>query len=338
MNDSKKEKIDFVIAWVDGSDEEWSREKEKYKKPGKEDSTNSKIRYRDWDQLKYWFRGVEKYAPWVNNIYFVTCGQKPEWLNENHPKIKLVNHKDYMDEKYLPTFSANPIELNFHKIDGLSEQFVYFNDDMFLVNPVKEEDFFKNGLPCDYYAEVPLVMYGAGDPFSYMMVNDSEFINKYFNKKYSLKQGMFDYINIKYGLKTILKNIFMFQYNHYSGFDTPHIPSSFLKSTYKEVWEKEEELLDKVSCNKFRSKEDVNQYVFKFWQLCSHKFYPRERQFGYCFVASDDSKEIIKGIKSKKYKTICINDSDFVNDFEKVKNEINQAFESKFPNKSSFEK
>lgn len=333
-----KEKIDFVIAWVDGSDEEWIKEKNKYKKAGKEDATNGKIRYRDWNQLKYWFRGVEKYAPWVNNIYFVTCGQKPEWLNENHPKLKLVNHTDYLNEKYLPTFSANPIELNFHKINGLSEKFVYFNDDMFLINPTKEEDFFKCGLPCDYYAETPLRMFGNSDAFSYMIANDLGVINTYFKKNGSIVHRIFTGTSIKYEPKANLKTIFMNLYRTYSAFDIQHIPSSFLKSTYEEVWDKEGELLDKVSCNKFRTKEDVNQYIFKYWQLCSNKFYPRRKNWGHFFVMEDETQEVIKAIHGKKYKTICINDSDSITDFEKVKNEINKAFEVKFTNKSAFEK
>ena len=118
--DKNTQDIDFVITWVDGNDLEWKREK--VARLGHTDmdiSVNAddrKERYRDWDNLRYWFRGVEKYAPWVHKIYFVTCGQKPDWLNENHDKLVLVNHEDYIPHEYLPTFSANPIELNFHRI------------------------------------------------------------------------------------------------------------------------------------------------------------------------------------------------------------------------------
>ena len=107
------------------------------------------VRYRDWDTLKYWFRGVEKYAPWVNKIHFVTYGHLPKFLNTNNPKLNIVNHKDFIPKEYLPTFSANPIELNLHRIKDLSEQFVFFNDDMFVINKVKSTDFFKNGKPRD---------------------------------------------------------------------------------------------------------------------------------------------------------------------------------------------
>ena len=130
--------IDFVIPWVDGSDLEWRKSKNKYSGKIDEPVDITDARYRDWDILKYWFRGVEKYAPWVHKIYFVTCGQKPDWLNENHDKLVLVNHEDYIPHEYLPTFSANPIELNFHRIKNLSEHFVYFNDDTFIINKIEK--------------------------------------------------------------------------------------------------------------------------------------------------------------------------------------------------------
>ena len=112
------EKIDFVISWVDGNDKEWQKEREKYIVENNND--NSDVRYRNWDNLKYWFRGVEKFAPFVNKIYFITYGHLPEWLNVNNPKLVIVNHKDYIPEKYLPTFNSHTIELNLHRIKGLS--------------------------------------------------------------------------------------------------------------------------------------------------------------------------------------------------------------------------
>lgn len=329
--------IDFVIAWVDGSDKTWQESKAKYDTKNKNEN-NGVVRYRDWDELKYWFRGVEKYAPWVNKIYFVTCGQKPDWLDENNPKLVLVNHKDYMKEDYLPTFSANPIELNFHRIKGLSEHFVYFNDDMFIINPVKEDDFFKKGLPCDSYCESPLFMYGSESSFPYMLVNDSKMIAKHFNKREYLKKNFFKYINYKYGLKANLVNLFMMKYNQFSGFSYPHIPSSFLKSTYEEVWDKEEEVLDSVSRNRFRTNKDINQYLFKAWQYCTGKFMPRSLKFGDNFPITNENSKLISAIKSKKYKVLCINDGHNIEDFEKTKNEINMAFEEKFKDKCSFEK
>ena len=84
----KKSKKNFVLIWVDGNDPEWRKEKDKHDpNVNEENSSNSEVRYRDWDNLQYWFRGVEQYAPWVNKIYFITCGQIPEWLNTDNEKI-----------------------------------------------------------------------------------------------------------------------------------------------------------------------------------------------------------------------------------------------------------
>ena len=84
------DKIDFIMLWVDDNDPMWQ---ESYCKYAKETYGKTKSpRFRDWGTLKYWFRGVEKYAPWVNKIFFITCGHYPQWLNINHSKIRFLKH------------------------------------------------------------------------------------------------------------------------------------------------------------------------------------------------------------------------------------------------------
>jgi hypothetical protein len=77
-------KIDFVVLWVDGNNPEW---RARYKKYRTEQRPEDAARYRDWGLLPYWFRAVEKYAPWVNKVYLVTSGEMPDWLNWGHPKL-----------------------------------------------------------------------------------------------------------------------------------------------------------------------------------------------------------------------------------------------------------
>ena len=67
------EKIDFVVLWVDGADPEWQSQRRQYR-PEEQNNGDAKNRYRDWGLMPYWFRGVERYAPWVNRIWFVTNG------------------------------------------------------------------------------------------------------------------------------------------------------------------------------------------------------------------------------------------------------------------------
>ena len=106
-------KIDFVITWVDGNDPKWQKENNIVLNSNEE---IDKERYRDWDNLKYIFRGIEKNAPWVNKIYFITWGHLPKWLNIENEKLIIVNHKDYIPKKYLPTYSSHVLELNLHRI------------------------------------------------------------------------------------------------------------------------------------------------------------------------------------------------------------------------------
>ena len=111
--------IDFVITWVDGRDPEWRKRKDALNENSFEDEREE--RYRDWGLLPYWFRGVEKYAPWVRKIWFICDQEPPEWLNRDHPKLSIVRHEDYLPDEYRPAFSSHPIELNLHRIKGLSE-------------------------------------------------------------------------------------------------------------------------------------------------------------------------------------------------------------------------
>ena len=108
--------IDFVVTWVDNSDPQWQNEFEQYKTDTVANEENSHIRYSEHGLLRYWFRGVEKFAPWVRKIHFVTNGQYPAWLNLNNSKLHFVRHSDYIDSKYLPLFNSHPIENNLHRI------------------------------------------------------------------------------------------------------------------------------------------------------------------------------------------------------------------------------
>ena len=110
-----------------------------------------------------------------------------------------------------------------------------------------------------------------------------------------------------------------------------------MKSTLEEIWKKESLLLDKVCNNKFRSKDDLNQWLIKNWQFCSGKFEPINPNLTGCFPISSDNSLILNALKKKMYKVICINDTNMDFDFEKAKKELITALQIKFPQKSSFE-
>lgn len=331
----EKNRIDFVLTWVDGSDPDWQAVRRRYS-PDK-GADGGTARYRDWENLQYWFRGVEKFAPWVDKIYFVTWGHVPAWLNTDHPKLRIVRHEDYMKPEYLPTFNINSIELNFHHIPGLSERFVYFNDDMFLLKEVTEQDFFQDGLPRDCCIETALVQDDIRNPFAAMLMNDAALVNMHYKKRIVIKQQWKKWFHPAYG-KMALRNLLMLPYKEFSSFKYTHLPSAFLKQTYEELWETEGEILDEVCRNRFRTSFDVNQYVLKYWQYMSGRFVPQSPKVGRFFTVGLHDEAIHETIREQKCKMICINDTAEVGDFEQQKERICQSFASILPKRSSFER
>ncbi|MET9778218.1 stealth conserved region 3 domain-containing protein [Streptomyces sp. NPDC006367] len=153
--------IDVVYTWVDGSDPDWVRSRAEFSdRPYHEEAANA-ARYLSRDELRYSLRSLNLYAPWVRNIYLVTADQTPEWLNTDHPRLKVVSHKEiFSDPAFLPTFNSHAIESQLHHIDGLSEHFLYFNDDVMLGREVLPQHFFlPNGLG-QFYLSPALIPFG----------------------------------------------------------------------------------------------------------------------------------------------------------------------------------
>lgn len=146
--------IDAVYTWVNGSDPKLLELMRYYKEVGNYTRTDESrgsneldgmdaSRFRDNDELKYSLRSIEKYAKWIHKVFIVTNGQIPSWLDVNNPKVEIVTHEQiFKNTSHLPTFSSSAIEMNLHRIPGLSDYFVYFNDDVFLGRPVYPYDFY----------------------------------------------------------------------------------------------------------------------------------------------------------------------------------------------------
>ena len=328
--------IDFVLPWVDGSDEKWIKSFNEYAPKDKQKSLDfSAERYRDYGLLKYWFRGVEKFAPYVRRIHFITNGQLPIWLNLENPKLHWVKHSDYIPSKYLPVFSSHPIELYMNKIDDLAEHFVYFNDDFFLTASTVSDFFFKRGLPCDY--AISNIQIPKRTVMRSIVMNDLTEINKHFSKREYIKKSPLKYINPKYG-KMNIRTLACLLWKETTGFQNFHLAQPYLKSTLEEVWENCPEILENKMRSRFRSEKDVNQWLFRYWQLCKGDFYPinpqKDRKY---FELDMNIEEICSSIKNQKYKEIILNDAE-CDDFDNRMKKIVEAFDYILPEKSGFEK
>lgn len=328
------EKIDFVILWVDSNDPIWQNEFRSYLRQSQCTDDIRNIRYRNWDNLRYWFRGVEKFAPWVNKVHFITCGQIPDWLNIKATKLHFVKHSDYIPEEYLPTFSTNSIQLNLHRIEGLSEQFVLFDDDMFLIDKVKPERFFRKGLPCDKAALNAL----SPVPFMHLVYNNMCIINSSFRKHEVLRKNIWKWLSPQAGNK-LLRTLVLLPWRNFSSFYETHLPQVFLKSTFEELWDRHEDVLLRTTASRFRSISDVSSWLFRDWQLAKGDFVPLnvEKDSAGLMISHDSLDKIVRIIEKQQKKIICFHENEET-PFEIAKRRINAAFAKILPEKSSFEK
>ena len=119
----KENKIDIVIPFYNDSDEEWSKVLYDYLK--NEHSNDRQVtgeeRYRDWENFKYFFRGIEQNCKWVNKVFLIVASESqiPNWLNRNNSKLRIVYHDEYIPKE-------------------LSNNYIYCNDDYFFINPIEK--------------------------------------------------------------------------------------------------------------------------------------------------------------------------------------------------------
>ncbi|MFD3780226.1 stealth family protein [Streptomyces sp. NPDC058612] len=169
--------IDAVITWVDASDPAWRRRREQAavaaaaaaavlaQVPSGAGAPDADLpapdacaapavdrgehRYRDRGELRYCLRSIAAHAPWIRHVFLVTDDQVPAWLAADHPGITVVDHRDlFAEPDVLPVFNSHAIETQLHRIPGLAEHFVYFNDDIFLGRSQRPQNFFlPSGLP-----------------------------------------------------------------------------------------------------------------------------------------------------------------------------------------------
>lgn len=336
-----KEAIDFVIPWVDGNDPEWRARKEKI--TGTISSDGREMRYRDWDLLRYWFRGVEKFAPWVRKVFFICDQEPPKWLNREHEKLFIVRHEDYLPEEYRPAFSANPIELNIHRIEGLAEQFVYFNDDMFLIAPVQPDHFFKNGLPCDSAVMNPvptdvIKKNGYGTKLFMYFLNDAEYLNRDFDFHSCIKKHPLKWINPCYG-SDMIRNLMLLAWPRFVGFAEDHLPNAYLKKSFEDAWMQDFDILDATSRRHIRDDNDVNQWFIRVRQLAEGNFIPRKRQKDRNFEIHMDEERMHQAIRGQLFPMICLNDTEALDEkeFQMLQQKLKADFNSILMEKSRFE-
>lgn len=322
--------VDLVVTWVDHTDPGWQNTYLQNK--GQEQGS---YLFRDWGWMRYWFRAAEKNLPWINRIHFITGNLIPEWLNVSHPKLNIIRHADYIPKEYLPTFSSHTVEWNLHRISSLSEQFILCNDDMFFLRPLKEEDYFRYGLPCDILHVRP-VTESRSKKFNHLLLNNMVVLNKYFHMQQCAAEHPELWFAETYDSRIKEDNQAALRWPHFPGLYYDHMPVPLLKSSVEALWNNEGPLLDEICRRPFRNfYTDVNIYLARFWHLAQGNFVPYVRPACEYFLVSDPDEQIAQALSQNAL--VCINDTDKELDFSTKRSSICTLLDLFFPDPSSFE-
>jgi hypothetical protein len=157
--------VDMVFSWVDGSDPEFrARRAAQMSQVVVGEGDDAEARIRQIDELKYALRSVNMFAPWIRRIFIATDSTPPPWLAD-HPMITVVPAEEHFsDRAALPTYNSHAVESQLHHIPGLSEHFLYSNDDMFFGRAVKATMFFSPGGITRFVEAKTRIGLGVNDP------------------------------------------------------------------------------------------------------------------------------------------------------------------------------
>lgn len=314
---NKTNAIDLVYLWVDGNDPVWRAKRNAFLgKPVEITSANCEGRYTDNDELKYNLRAIEMYAPWIRKIFIVTDNQTPKWLDTSNDRISIIDQNELLPPQSLPCFNSSLIEKYFHKIPGLSEQFLYANDDMFINKGVTANDFFTSeGFP---------IIRLTRKPFRKIRWFWREKICKKPLKNYSISIAHASrLVDEKFGV-------------YYTGMPHHNI-DAYLKSDCQRV--AEDILRDEFMANnknQTRSNDDIQRIVYSYVALAEKRGQLR-------YVTPKESM-IVRIHKQKDYEKFqkncpmffCMNDSEYAKEDDRTRSK--KMLKKRFPDKSTFEK
>lgn len=314
--------MDLVYLWCDDTYTNWSELRKKHLPKEKLDKqVVCKGRFVQNDELKYSLRSVEKYMPWVNNIYIVSACKMPQWLNVNHPKIKIISEKSLMG-KYNPVFNSNAIETFWADIEGLSENFIYMNDDNLLAAPIKPQD---------------------------LIDEDGKIICRMIYNKNS--ERLTPYCHTIINMQKISAEKFGYECSYHPH----HNLDVYNKTAFKQYNKMCAELVEQTRNNRFRTAQDwqrvlisyymlatgsgklkiINAYKMSWLQWLKHNLLNFGKKDSLILPLNFKTKKYYNKLNRYKPKFLCMEDNEHSNDDDRARG---KAFlQLLFPYKSEFE-
>ena len=311
--------IDVVYTWVDGSDPAWAARKASAH--GGVDGTSlnefasNESRFLSRDELRYSLRSLDMYAGWVRHVYLVTDQQVPTWLDTSNPRITVVDHRDlFGDRGRLPTFNSHAIESQLHHIPGLSEHYLYLNDDVFFGRPVGPGQFFAGNGLAYFFPSTAKIGLGATGAFDRPVMsggkNNRELILETFDRAITSK--------------------------------FKHVPHTQRRDVLLELEERFSESFAETSRHQFRDPSDISiaaslHHYYAF--LTGRAVEGRLRYFYADIAAPETNRRLRRLLRTRDHDVFCLNDHDSSGLDPAVQHRMLHGFLTQyFPLPSSFEK
>lgn len=306
--------IDLVYTWVDGDDPKWQRRMMGARHPGVKfhpEATDT-ARFDSREELKYSLRSAELYAPWFRHIYLVTDRQVPDWLDVTAPGITVVDHAEIFDDpSKLPVFNSNAIISQLHRIPGLSEHYLYVNDDVFFGRPTDPSLFFTSGGIAKLFGSRNLRPFDLPSP-------DLE-----------------PHFNITTNIRAMIGREFGRSVAH----AIKHTPHAQIRSVHEEMAQRFAPDYDRTSRSKFRHHDDfaADQLFHYYAQLTGHAV-PGSIRYQYVNIRDRSQRGRLDSLLSKRDRDVfCLNDAPVAAE-PMSSREVVEFLESYFPYPSRFER
>ncbi|MFF4897752.1 stealth conserved region 3 domain-containing protein [Streptomyces sp. NPDC001068] len=308
--------VDAVYTWVDGDDPAMTE-----KRRAHQDLCDNAIapretgasRYTSHDELRYALRSLEMYAGFVRRVHLVTDSQIPDWLDPDAQGLTVVDHRDILPADALPVFNSHAIESALHRIPGLSEHYLYFNDDVFINRPVGPGHFFHgNGI-----ARIPLspLKLGVGAPHPLEPAPNSAGKNT----------------------REVIRRFHGRHITHKS----LHTPHPQLLSVMREMESLEIEELERTAYSRFRSTSDVApaSTLHHHWAMATGRAVPADYRFRYVQLGTPDMRRRLARLAAgEDVDFFCLNDVDTPAEARAAAQAAIHAFlERRYPFPSRFE-
>nr|WSX79453.1 stealth conserved region 3 domain-containing protein [Streptomyces sp. NBC_00899] len=280
--------IDVVYTWVDDTDAAWRARRDAARSAAGLPDTGAEagdVRFRNRDELRYSLRSLATHAPWVRKIFLVTDDQTPSWLNTEHPDIQVVSHREiFADTSLLPTFNSHAIESQLHRIEGLSEHFLYVNDDVFFGRPLTPGSFFHSNGTSKFYRSPTSI------PISEITDDDEGYFVAAKNNRKLLKEA--------------------FGRTATHGF--LHAPHPLRRSVLEQIAERWPEETGATAANRFRSRNDlsVTSSLHHHFGYLTGQTVPGAISCGYANIADYTHHKMLTRLLTSRHQDVfCIGES-----------------------------